>query len=259
MRHDSRILHRLATAIVTAIVTAAALMLCVASAEAQGTTPASGADVLRAMHDRYASTWYSTISFTQATTRRTRADSLIHETWYEAAKLPGRLRIDLGVQDGAHVLLFNGDSTFAKFTGYPVHRSPGRNPLLILGFDVYKQPIERTMALLQIEGFDLATVHTDTLDGHPVYVVGAPAGDSTSKQFWVDRDKLIVVRLLTTGQAPAIVSDVRFTDYQAIAGGWIAMHVTVTEGGRLMQEERYSNVRANPPLDDALFDPTALR
>ena len=63
-------------------------------------TPPDGAELVRLMHDRYVAKWYTTLTFTQATQRRTAADTMVHETWYEAMKLPGRLRIDVGTPDG---------------------------------------------------------------------------------------------------------------------------------------------------------------
>jgi len=226
---------------------------------AQAPVPTSGADVLRAMHDRYAQSWYSSVSFTQTTRRRGAADSLVNETWYEAAQIPGTLRIDIGAQDGQHVILFAGDSTFAKFQGYPVHRTAGRNPLMILGFDVYKQPVERTVAVLRAEGFDLAKLRVDTLDGKPAYVIGATKGDSVAKQFWIERDRLLLVRILEPTPKGNTASDVRFTDYRPLAGGWIAMHVVATEAGVLMQDEAYHDVKANVALPASLFDPTLLK
>jgi cyclase len=43
-------------------------------------------------------------------------------------------------------------------------------------------------------GFDLATVHDDSWEGRPVYVVGARAGDLRTRQFWVDKERLVFVR-----------------------------------------------------------------
>src|SRR6185312_493434 len=50
--------------------------------------PPDGAELVRLMHDRYVAKWYTTLTFTQATQRRTAADTMVHETWYEAMKLP---------------------------------------------------------------------------------------------------------------------------------------------------------------------------
>ena len=53
--------------------------------------------------------------------------------------------------------------------------------------------------------------------------------------------------------------EVVFDRYEPLAGGWIAKEVEVREGGRVLQREVYSDVRANVPLDDSLFDPARLR
>ena len=58
------------------------------------------------------------------------------------------------------------------------------NLLLVLGFDVYKQPPETTLKIVQAEKIDIAKFHEETWDGRPVYVVGAEKGDLNSPQFW---------------------------------------------------------------------------
>jgi hypothetical protein len=76
----------------------------------------------------------------------------------------------------------------------------------------------------------------------------------------VDRERLVVVRLLRPGfRDTSRTADVAFTGYRPLAGGWIAPEITVREGGRLLQRERYRDVRANLPLADSLFDPAPLR
>jgi len=45
--------------------------------------------------------------------------------------------------------------------------------LLVLGFDVYKQTPEATLAIAKKEGFDGRKIHEDTWEGKPVYVFGA--------------------------------------------------------------------------------------
>src|SRR5579863_9176131 len=76
---------------------------------AQG-APATGDAVIQAMHDRYAKTWYHTLTFTQKTTLRTPADTMVIETWKEAAILPGRLRIDIQRASGNLTAIYSGDS-----------------------------------------------------------------------------------------------------------------------------------------------------
>lgn len=222
-------------------------------------TPPDGAELVRLMHDRYVGKWYKTLTFTQATIRRSAADTMIHETWYEAMKLPGRLRIDVAAPDGDPVILFAHDSTFVRRAGKVTARA-GRNPLLILGFDVYTQPTERSVSVLREEGFDLARMHEATWQGRKVFVVGATtAGDTTSKQFWVDAERLVFVRMLgPIAPGRPGLEEVRFDKYQPAGGGWLSTYVTATRDGKLVQSEEYSDIRVNVPIPDTRVDPAQL-
>lgn len=218
-----------------------------------------GAELVRLMHDRYVAKWYKTLTFTQATVRRSAADTMIHETWYESMKLPGRLRIDVGAPDGDPIIIFAHDSTFVRRGSNKVVGRAGRNPLLILGFDVYTQPIERTVGALRDEGFDLGKMHEGTWQGRRVFIVGAAPGDTTSQQFWVDAERLVFVRMigpLAAGR-PGL-EEVRFDKYQPAGNGWLATYVTATRDGKLIQSEEYSDIRVNVPIPDSRMDPTQL-
>jgi len=211
------------------------------------------------MHDRYVGKWYKTLTFTQATVRRTAADTMVHETWYESAKLPGRLRIDVGAPDGNPIILFARDSTFVRRGSGKVAGRVGRNPLLILGFDIYTQPIERTVSVLREEGFDLSKMHEGTWEGRKVFIVGGTPGDTTSQQFWVDADRLLFVRMLTPvagGQSG--MEDVRFEKYQPAGGGWLATYVTASRAGKLIQSESYTDIRVDTPIPESRVDPMQL-
>src|ERR1700756_3593930 len=75
----------------------------------------TGEAVLRAMHDRYASSWYKTLTFTQKSTTYKPDGTSSAETWYEAAMLPGKLRIDIGpAAEGNGYVLVDGTATVVK-------------------------------------------------------------------------------------------------------------------------------------------------
>src|SRR5271156_5786473 len=70
-----------------------------------------GAGVLRAMHDRYKTSWYDTLTFAQKSTTYNPDGTTKVETWYEAASLPGKLRIDYGTPtDGNGLVLADGNA-----------------------------------------------------------------------------------------------------------------------------------------------------
>lgn len=217
---------------------------------------ANGKDVLRAMHDRYQHDWYQTLTFEQASITHNPDGTSKTEIWHEAAMLPGKLRIDMGeLSQGNGALI--ADGTLTRFqAGKATMSQPFVHMLLVLGFDVYRQPVKRTIAEVADQGFDLSKLHEATLDGVPVYVVGANAGDLTTNQFWIDKKRLLFVRLI----APDIrdrtkIDDTRFTDYRRVSPGWVAAGVELYIGGKNVFSERYSAIRVNPKLDPAIFDP----
>ena len=226
----------------------AALLLTVALADAQDIR--SGEGVLRAMHDRYASSWYHTVTFVQKSTTYKEDGTSSAETWYEAASLPGKLRIDIGpASDGKGAVLVDGDVMIIRGNKVADKRH-SVNMLLVLGFDVYRQPPEDTIKVCKEEGYDLSKVREDTWDGKPVYVVGADKGDLKSKQFWITKDSLLFVRVIEPApQDPSKIDDIRFIHYQPLAGTWIAAGVEVYSGGKKVFSEDYSDIQANVKLD----------
>lgn len=216
----------------------------------------SGQQVLRAMHDRYAKSWYKTLTFTQKSTTYNPDGSTKVETWYEALGLPGKLRIDIGPpSDGNGYLFIDGTLTIlkgGKESG--VHHQV--NMLLVLGFDVYGQAPETTAGIATAEGYDLKKVHEETWEGEPVYVVGAEKGDLNSKQFWVEKKRLLFVRLFEPTRAdPNKFQDIRFEDYGELPGGWVAARVEVYDDDKKVFSEEYSDIQSNVKFDPGTFDP----
>jgi hypothetical protein len=130
------------------------------------------------------------------------------------------------------------------------------NMLLVLGFDVYRQSPEASFNVVKGEGYDLKKLHEETWEGKPVYVVGAEKGDLKSKQFWVDKNRLLFVRLFEpTRTDPTKFQDIRFEDYRELAGGWVAARVEVHVDDKKVFSEEYSDIQSNVKLDPATFDP----
>jgi outer membrane lipoprotein-sorting protein len=216
----------------------------------------SGEDLLRAMHERYKDTWYRTLTFTQKSTTYKADGTSSAETWYEAASIPGKLRIDIGPPTSGNGYVFvDGDITIVKENQVTAKRH-SVNMLLVLGFDVYRQKPEITAKVAKEEGYDLSKIREDTWEGKPAYVVGAETGDLKSKQFWVVKDTLLFVRDIEPARGdPEKVEDIRFIHYEPLAGAWIAVGVEVYSEGRKVFSEDYSDIQANVKLDPAVFDP----
>ena len=216
----------------------------------------SADQLLEAMRARYDGKWYENLTFVQKSTYL-RSDGSVNrvETWYEAMIVPGRLRIDIGEPSRGTGALYRNDSAYVLDRGRVIDRRRDLNPLLVLGFDVYRQPVNKTMAQLRTENINLAVLRTDKLAGRDMYVVGAGPSDSTSNQFWIDAERLLFVRLIQTNPQTKRTTDTRFENYVKHGGGWVAEQVRVLVGGRMVFREEYSKVRANVDIDPEMFVP----
>lgn len=208
------------------------------------------ATLVAAMHDRYADDWYRTLSFTQATFRKTPDGGVVEETWREWAAFPGRLRIEMDDPMAGTDALFVGDTTFIYTDGALATARADRNPLLLWGFDVYAQDPAATLEILETEGLDLDAFRVDAWDGRRHYVLGSPEAG----EVWIDRETLLFSRLVEPGPGGAL-QDVRFLEYEPLGDAWIAPRVEVYVGDDLVFWEVYRDVEANPVLPDVLFDP----
>ena len=220
----------------------------------------TGAEVVDAMRDRYVGKWYTTLTFKQKTSRLLPTGKWNVQTWWEAMKIPGRLRIDFDPVRAGNGVLYARDSQFVVQNGRALRGDPGINPLLLLGFDIYAAPVASTTARLRREGFDLTRVHETTFQGRPVIVVGARRGDFNRKQFWIDAERLLFVRMLEpTPRDTTKMQDIRFVNYERLGGGWIAPRVEIWNEGKLVFYEDYEDVKVNVELSDNLFVPSRWR
>jgi hypothetical protein len=218
---------------------------------------ADGGDVIEAMRARYDGKWYNTLTFRQKTSRLLPNNTWRVETWYEAMKLPGKLRIDFDPVSAGNGVLYARDSQFVATNGRVIQRGPGINDLLLLGFDVYEYPATRSQTLLRRQGIDLNRVHETTFEGRPMVVIGALRGDMRRKQAWIDADRLYLVRLVEpTRTDSSKVQDIRFMNYERRGAAWLAPRVEIYNDGKLVFIEEYGDIRTNVPLDDSIFDPT---
>jgi len=221
-----------------------------------GPSPRDGRELIRAMHDRYAGAWYRTLSFTQHNTATDSVGRETHSTWREYAALPGNLRIDFVSDNSGGGIVFRNDSEYVFAHDTLARTIPLVHPLLVLGFDVYVQPVDTTLAKLERLGIDLSLLREDTLLGRPVYVVGAAAGDRSHAQFWVDRERLVFLGMLQPGRRdPTQVAETRFEDYREVGPAWLSARVAFLLNGRRVWLEEYVDIRTGLRLDPGLFDP----
>jgi hypothetical protein len=229
----------------------APLLVALALLAGEAQAPRNGEELVRQMHQRYSRTWYRTLTFVQTT----RFPDGRVQTWYEAARIPGFLRIDIAPLDSGRAILFRNDSVY-QFAG-GIQRSAARyvHPLMVLAFDVYADQPLNTINKLKDLGFDLSRIQAGTWQGRKAWIVGtATPGDTTTPQFWVDQENLLFVRLFQRGPQGAL-DETLFNKYFEVGGGWIAPEVLFFSDGRPGIVEEYADVQTGMDLPPELFDP----
>jgi hypothetical protein len=211
----------------------------------------TGEAIVRAMHARHAAHYPRTLAVVQKTT----FGNGTVETWYKTTALPGLMRIDIAPPTLGRTVLFRNDSVYTWDAGTlrGGQRAPYR--MLTLLRDIFVRDPATTIASLRSSGFDLDQGHEATWEGRPVWVVGAAAGDSTSRQFWVDRERLVVVRFrepLPNGMP----LDARMADYRRVGEAWIEHEVTIRVNGQLAQTDVHAEVTPGVALEGGLFETT---
>ena len=218
-----------------------------------GPAQSVGENAIRAIHTRWNGKTYKTLTFVQQTVFGDGRS----ETWYESLRAPGFLRIDIAPGDStARLMLFRNDSIYQGRRGRPVAGRPYVHPLMVLFTDIASDRPESTIAKAKALGFDLTKSSDNMFQGKAVTVIGAGPGDSTSSQFWIEKDRQLVVRLIEKERQPgAGVSDTRVLTYQRAGAGWVESEIVFYQGAKLVQREIYNDVKVDVPLDDTIFQP----
>jgi len=233
------------------------LLLVVLAVPAFATEIKTGEELIAAMHKKYDGKWYKTLTFKQITITYKPDGTSSSETWYEALNAPGKLRIDIDPVEKGNGLLFADGILYQFRDGTMAAKRPFVHPLLVLGFDVYMQPVETTVAQLRGMKIDLSVIHQDTWQGKPVYVVGAKKDELNVPQFWIDKKDLLFVRMLDlAGKERKSVSETQFNKYIKVkGGGWVSAEVQFLIDGKPRTTEIYSDILTGAKLDVGLWDP----
>lgn len=216
----------------------------------------TGEDLIAAMQKKYAGKWYKTMTFSQKTVFYRPDGTTQVQTWREAMSMPNKLRIDIEPLEKNNGILFVDGMVHRFRDGKLAGSQPFVHALLVLGFDVYHQPVEKTVQDLKSLKMDLSILREDIWQGRKVYVVGAKQGDLKSPQFWIDKKNLYFVRLLEpTGKDNAQTQEILFNKYYKVkGGGWVSPEVIVNVDGKPVQTEEYTDVQTDIVLDKNLFE-----
>ena len=234
----------------------ALVMLAIACVPAMASKITNGEDVVKAMHKKYEGKWYKTMTFVQKNTQWGRDGAVTNSIWYEAMSLPGKLRIDFDPLESGNGMMFLDGNQHNFRDGKLANSTPRVHDLMVLGFDVYGQSVEKTVEQLKSLKYDLSVLSEGSWEGRGVWIVGAKAGDAKSPQFWIDKDRLLFVKLIRpAGPNGDATQEIQFNKYfEAKGGGWVSPEVVFLVNGNKVFLEEYTEVRTGVKLDSNLFD-----
>lgn len=232
------------------------LLLCLLVVPTFAAKVKNGEELIAQMYKKYETKWYKTLTFVQKTIRFKPDGTTDVQIWYEAMSVPGKLRIDFDPMEKGNGILFLDGTQHSFREGKLARSQPLVHPLLVLGFDVYRQPAEKTVGQLKELGIDLSVIHEDKWQGRSVYVVGAKQGDLKAPQFWIDKKNLYFVRLIQpVGKDKTSIQETQFNKYQKVkGGGWISPEVVFILDGKQTLLEEYSDIQTDISLDNKLFE-----
>ncbi len=231
---------------------------------AQGAPPTSGLDVIAQMRSRHAGDWYKTLTFRQITTIRQRDGRDTVQTWYETLRHTPehgtQLRIDVAPLANGNASISTWDSTWViRADTLAAVRASG-NPFLALIEGAYMQAVGETARQLAPLGFDLTKLRSAAWNGQAVWIVGStdPA-DTTSAQFWVEDQHLMVVRIVLSSGPGRPPLDIHLGAIVPCGKGWLATKVAMLQGGQRRQLEEYHEWKCDIQIDAQVFNPYARK
>jgi beta-xylosidase len=219
--------------------------------------PADGRELVEAMHARYAGRWYRDFMLVQDVTRYREGREERREQVAEYISLPGRVRSITGPIEDGNAEIY-ADGVFHVYEkGLLAREQEYVHGVLHLGFDVYVQEPERTIAQLEALGVDLGRIREAQWKGRPAWVVGAAEGDDASPQFWVEKDRLLCTRVVW--KRPTARLDVEMGRFEPLGEGWIAAELLFKRNGQPAIRESYVTFGLLDRIDPALFDTRTLK
>ncbi|HMH32540.1 MAG TPA: hypothetical protein VK543_05890 [Puia sp.] len=212
--------------------------------------------LLRKMYDRYQGKWYRNYTFVQ-TTESYKNDTVENKTtWYEAVSFPDKFRIDFGDPSEGNAVIFRNDSVYSFQKGQLKAKGLDRNDLTFLLGGLYFSSFDEALKKIASLHYDLSRFHSDTWKGKDVYVIGAISAGEKVNQLWIDKEKLVLVRMIKFDDKRK--EEGLFENHVKLEGGWTETQVIFYVNDQLVQKEYYHDYKVDPSLDPAVFDPSTF-
>lgn len=214
--------------------------------------PKNGRAVIEQMYKQYKNKWYKNVTFTQQTTFYKDGKPEREETWYEAISIPEGLAIKFGDMKSGNGITFKADSQFVWSENKITSKMKRVHALLVLGFSVYFESSEQTIAKLQDAGYDFDKFELDvTEDGKTEFVIGDPE----KWRFWIDAETFLFKRMNRKDRNGNVI-ETQFNNYEKLGKGWIATEVLFLKNNEITMKEVYRDVTTPKSLPANLLSTT---
>ena len=210
-------------------------------------------DIVQQMYTTHAKNFRKSLSFVQKTNMY-RNDSLIKTaTWYEVLVYPDKLRIDIDDPAKGNTIFFVNDSVYRSQNGQTKNMGYQPHDLLFVLGGMYSFPLDKVYPKLKAMGYNIDKSFETTWKGRKVIVAGTDKEETESNQFWVDKEKLVTVRILNNkdGQKTETLCE----DYIQLGSNLCETSIEFYVNGKLRQTEKYTDVKENININMEYLDP----
>ncbi|WP_420388297.1 hypothetical protein [Roseivirga sp.] len=210
----------------------------------------SAKEVIEAMYNKYKGQWYTNLTFVQKTSFYSNEELQREETWFEAMKIPEALIIKFESLDSGNGMIFKNDSMQVFRNGVMANSMRRVHDILVLGFTVYADSPEKSIARLEEAGYDFSSL-TET---DQYYIIGDPS----SKQAWIEKERLLFTKSKSINPDGS-ESVTEFNKYEKLGKAWIAPEVVFYRNNQMVMKEEYYEMSIAKKLDMKIFNSSKFK
>lgn len=189
-----------------------------------------------------------------------RGAAVVERVMYQS---PGSARRELDLAEGTRVEVRVDDRYLTRIPGQAEKTT--KAPVDILHDYVTVAPplddtkaVERLLKDMRALGINPEVVSFARFDGRVAYLIGSKPWETDKPQLWLDKDTLLVVRVVMVtkgeGGAPPRRTDVRYLGWgSAVGGNWYPQSIEVWNDDRLVRRSITKNIERNVSFDATLF------
>lgn len=173
-------------------------------------------------------------------------------------KRPDRMHVEANVQEMGMKVVTGYDGE----TGWTLNPMMGRRPMRLIGVELQnareQADLDGLLVDAEAKGYRLSYAGDDSLRGRPVQKLRLLRADSTDMVFYLDAETHLTLAVETDSVNPIeggrkVRSQTFFRDYRDVNGVKLPFEMEVVMGGQTFQVVSFKEMKANEPVDDALF------